>query len=40
MLHPETFSPDDWVYRSEPIDGEFTPMLKDPEQKARLTRSS
>ncbi len=39
-LHPETFSADDWVYRSEPIDGEFTPMLKDPEQKARPRRTS
>ncbi len=35
-LHPDTFSPDDWVYRSEPIDGEFTPMLKGPEQKISL----
>ena len=35
-LRPETFSPDDWVYRSEPIDGEFTPMLKHPEQRTRL----
>ena len=39
-MHPEAFSPDDWVYRSEPIDGEFTPILKDPEQKVRLERSS
>ena len=39
-LHPETFSPGDWVYRSEPIDGEFTPMLKDPEQKTCLRRLS
>lgn len=39
-LHPETFSPDDWVYRSEPIDGEFTPMLERPEQKTHLRWSS
>ena len=37
-LHPDTFSPDDWVYRSEPIDGEFTPMLNNPEQKIDLRR--
>ncbi|HEY51853.1 MAG TPA: bifunctional folylpolyglutamate synthase/dihydrofolate synthase [Caldilineae bacterium] len=37
-LHPLSFSPDDWVYQSEPIDGEFTPMLKSPEQMISLGR--
>ena len=27
--HPQAFSPDDWVHAAEPIDGEFTPMLRD-----------
>ncbi|RUA17539.1 MAG: bifunctional folylpolyglutamate synthase/dihydrofolate synthase [Clostridia bacterium] len=26
-FHPSAFSPDDWVYTPEPIDGQFTPML-------------
>lgn len=37
-LHPHSFLPDDWVYQSEPIDGEFTPMLKSPEQMTGLGR--
>jgi len=37
-LHPHSFSPDDWVYQSEPIDGEFSPMLKNPEQLLSLGR--
>ncbi len=30
-LHPQAFPPDDWVHFSEPIDGQFTPML--PKEK-------
>ena len=29
-IHPQSLSPNDWAFYAEPIDGEFTPMLKSP----------
>jgi hypothetical protein len=26
-LHPQALPPDDWAHFSEPIDGQFTPMM-------------
>jgi dihydrofolate synthase/folylpolyglutamate synthase len=33
-LHPQAFPPDDWVHFAEPIDGQFSPMLKEPHSLA------